>query len=76
MSNWIGLDWGTTHLRAWLMDGPDMLDERVSDDGMAQLQGDGFSSALSAICTVWPDVPVVACGMVGARQGWFMELGQ
>ena len=47
-----------------------MLDERVSDDGMAQLQGDGFSSALSAICTDWPDAPVVACGMVGARQGW------
>ena len=72
--DWIALDWGTTHLRAWAMtsDGT-VLEERSSDAGMGRLSPDEFEPTLRAICEGWLDdgsVPMLACGMVGARQGW------
>ena len=74
--DWIAVDWGTSRLRAWAMaaDGA-VLAEGSSSDGMGALDPDGFESALMRLVGDWlPDtgapVPVVACGMVGARQGW------
>ncbi|WP_371156488.1 2-dehydro-3-deoxygalactonokinase [Jannaschia sp. 2305UL9-9] len=72
MSTWIAVDWGTTALRVTLMDGAHPLDTRSSGDGMNTLARDGFEPALLALVEDWLDgpMPVVACGMVGARQGW------
>ncbi|MEM7438521.1 MAG: 2-dehydro-3-deoxygalactonokinase [Pseudomonadota bacterium] len=67
---WIAVDWGTSNLRAWRMRGADMLEARTSDAGMAQLDPDGFEPALNALCDGWLPAPVMACGMVGSRQGW------
>ncbi|GAD54548.1 2-dehydro-3-deoxygalactonokinase [Limimaricola cinnabarinus] len=72
--DWIALDWGTTHLRGWAMaaDGT-VIEERGSDSGMGKLGPEGFEPALRAMCGDWLDhgsVPMIACGMVGARQGW------
>lgn len=69
-ADWIAVDWGTSRLRAWLMLGPDMIEARTSDAGMGGLAQEDFAPALAAICDGWPDLPVVACGMVGSRQGW------
>ncbi|WP_415921163.1 2-dehydro-3-deoxygalactonokinase [Tateyamaria sp. SN6-1] len=68
---WIALDWGTSHLRAWLMarDGA-VLELRSSADGMGTLERDGFEPALRALVGDALPAPVLACGMVGARQGW------
>ena len=67
---WIAVDWGTTHLRAWLMDSRDeVLEKRQSDAGMARLSRDQFAGALADLVGPF-DGPVVACGMVGSRQGW------
>jgi len=67
---WIAVDWGTSHLRAWLMDARDqVIEQRRSDAGMARLGRDQFAGALEALVGRF-DGPVVACGMVGARQGW------
>ena len=68
---WIAVDWGTSHLRAWLMarDGS-ILDRRSSDDGMGGLARDGFEPALCALVGAALPAPVLACGMVGSRQGW------
>lgn len=67
----IGVDWGTTNLRAWLMDSTgDALDQRSSSEGMASLQPDAFAGALERLTQGWPDRPVLVCGMAGARQGW------
>lgn len=75
--DWIAVDWGTSNLRAWAMwrghDEP--LDHAQSDAGMAGLARDGFEPALLALIEPWlagavGPVPVIACGMVGARQGW------
>lgn len=69
-------DWGTTSFRLWLVDADgDVLAERRSAEGMAtaaEEQG-GFAGVLGrhlAALAAPADLPVVACGMVGARQGW------
>lgn len=74
-TEWIAVDWGTSHVRAWVM-GPDdrVLDRRESSDGMGRLSPAEFEPALlRLIGDALPDgrlTPVICCGMVGARQGW------
>jgi 2-dehydro-3-deoxygalactonokinase len=74
-AEWIALDWGTSNLRAWAM-GPDgaPVTEASSGAGMNTLARDGFEPALLDLVGPWlgPGGPtsIVACGMVGARQGW------
>ncbi|AJY44545.1 2-dehydro-3-deoxygalactonokinase [Martelella endophytica] len=81
-SNWkegqaslIALDWGTSALRAYLMnfDGA-VLETRSSDCGIQNLAkpgGAGFEKAFSDIRDGWPaGLPVIAGGMVGSAQGW------
>lgn len=71
---WIAVDWGTSNLRAWAMDAAgEVLDHAESDTGMAGLTPPNFEPALLRIIQHWlgdGTTPVIACGMVGARQGW------
>lgn len=70
---WIAVDWGTSHLRAWAMQGERVIAQAVSQDGMSRTAGGDFQAALLALIKDWlPEKPVdvIACGMVGARQGW------
>jgi 2-dehydro-3-deoxygalactonokinase len=69
-----GADWGTTRLRVWLF-GPrgEVLGERRSDEGLLAAQPDRFAGILEAQLAslgAARDLPVVICGMAGARQGW------
>ncbi len=75
----LGLDWGTSSLRAYLFDQDGkVLDERRSECGIMALpaprEQDGFPLALEQICGDWlktnTSLPVLACGMVGSQQGW------
>ena len=73
-ADWIAVDWGTTHLRTWLMsqDGT-VVDRRDSDKGMGALSRDQFEPALNdllsdLLCDT--PIPVIVCGMAGSRQGW------
>ena len=75
MPAWIAVDWGTTNLRAWGLDAGDRVTvEAASGRGMGALAPDGFEPALLELIDPWlapgARTPVVACGMVGARQGW------
>jgi 2-dehydro-3-deoxygalactonokinase len=70
---WIAVDWGTSHLRAWAMsDADDPLAEARSDKGMGRLAPHDFEPALLELVEPWlgPATEVIACGMVGSRQGW------
>ena len=72
---WIAVDWGTTNLRAWGLDADDRVAaEAASGRGMGALAPDGFEPALLELVEPWlapgARTPTVACGMVGARQGW------
>jgi len=73
-AQWIAIDWGTTNLRAYAMGRDGVLAQAVSDDGMGRLDRDGFEPALLRLVGPWlrdgQVTEVVACGMVGSRQGW------
>lgn len=72
----IGLDWGTTAMRAYLFDAQgNVLATRASSDGIMRLpQPGGFDAAFEAACGDWldhsPSLPLIAAGMVGSAQGW------
>lgn len=74
----IALDWGTSSLRGFLMDGQGaVLEQRGSAQGITNLAEPGtagFEAAFEQLCGPWldrwPDLPVVAGGMVGSAQGW------
>ncbi|MEM7643723.1 MAG: 2-dehydro-3-deoxygalactonokinase [Pseudomonadota bacterium] len=76
MSHWIAVDWGTSRLRATRMAGDVPQESRESEDGMARLTRDMFESRLLSLIDDWLKNPeggptkVIACGMVGSRQGW------
>lgn len=72
----IGVDWGTTHLRAYRI-APDggIIDRRKSPLGVAAIRGNEFEAALEVVVGAWRSAadgvpPVLMCGMVGSRQGW------
>ncbi len=75
----IGLDWGTTNLRAFLLssDGA-VMEQRERPWGILSLPAPsaagGFDQALTGIAGDWlaahPDIPLIASGMVGSAQGW------
>ncbi|WP_193091059.1 2-dehydro-3-deoxygalactonokinase [Halomonas colorata] len=76
--DFIALDWGTSSLRAFLMDtNGNELEERNSTHGIQHLPepgAAGFLRALHEICGDWlvenTARPLVASGMVGSAQGW------
>jgi 2-dehydro-3-deoxygalactonokinase len=71
----IGVDWGTSSLRAYLADADGVaLDEIASATGALSLGPGEHEPYLAGLLAPWkgarPEVPVIASGMVGARQGW------
>ncbi|MDX8353899.1 2-dehydro-3-deoxygalactonokinase [Cognatiyoonia sp. IB215182] len=71
--DWIAVDWGTSNMRAWAMSASGtVLAEARSDKGMGELARDEFELELLRTVGDWISGPmtVVACGMVGSRQGW------
>lgn len=73
----LALDWGTSSLRAFLMRAGRVIETRHSPHGIQHLPQPGqagFEAALRQIAADWlqrwPQLPVVACGMVGSAQGW------
>ncbi|KQP17759.1 2-dehydro-3-deoxygalactonokinase [Pseudorhodoferax sp. Leaf267] len=74
----LALDWGTSSLRAFLLDADgQVLQQRAAARGIGQLAEPGpagFEQALAEIAGDWlrerPGLPVVAGGMVGSAQGW------
>ena len=69
--DWIAVDWGTTHLRAWLMGAGEPVCLR-SEKGGGGLAPEDYEPALLELIGehLTGPAPVIACGMVGARQGW------
>ena len=69
----IGIDWGSSNLRAALLDGQgQLIDRRESSDGVFTVKAGAFGPALWQLCGDWiaeHPVPVLACGMIGSQQG-------
>ena len=69
----IAIDWGTSTARAYWLDGNGcVLEARSAPLGVQKVAPGGFSEALRALLgeSAREDVPMLACGMIGSRQGW------
>ncbi|MEE8271634.1 MAG: 2-dehydro-3-deoxygalactonokinase [Alphaproteobacteria bacterium] len=71
----IGLDWGTSALRAYLLaaDGT-VVDGRTAPLGILKVVDAEFEAVFEDVAGPWLGahgaLPVVASGMIGSRQGW------
>lgn len=71
--DWIAVDWGTSSLRVWALQGGSVKAQATSDAGMGRLAPADFAPTLAGVIADWnvtARTPIIACGMVGARQGW------
>src|SRR5262249_18398397 len=80
----IGLDWGTTQLRAYrFLDDGEVAESRTLRSGILRITRDGdgdgdaaagFERAFDDASGDWrrasPEAAVIACGMIGSAQGW------
>lgn len=70
----IGVDWGTSAFRAFLLDGGGaILDRRSGPYGILAVADGDFGAVLSQQIGEWltaSPVPVLMSGMIGSRQGW------
>ena len=74
-ANWIAADWGSTRLRAWVIDARGtVVAELASARGAHQLAPGDFEPALLGLLERHLPrrgrLPVLVCGMAGSRQGW------
>lgn len=70
----VAVDWGTSSFRGWLMSAQgDVLADSRGHEGMLHCTGTGFAPVLRDHLSKLgapENIPVVICGMAGARQGW------
>ncbi len=69
----IGVDWGSSNLRVFRMGaGGVVLGRRADGRGAAGLAPGTFADVLTEVAADWlaEDLPVVVCGMAGARGRW------
>ncbi len=71
---WVAVDWGTSSLRCWAMQKNVPTEFAESNKGMSKLKPDEFEPALLELIDKWlpanQKTSMIACGMVGAKQGW------
>ena len=69
----IGLDWGTTSLRAYRLQRSTVLERRDSPRGITRIDPGAFAAALRDIAGDWlaaGETRILMAGMIGSRQGW------
>jgi 2-dehydro-3-deoxygalactonokinase len=69
----IAIDWGTSSARAYALGGHgEIVSEMSAPLGVQRVAAGDFAGALATLCggQVAAGVPLIACGMIGSRQGW------
>ena len=68
----IGLDWGTTSFRAYLVNEMGVVVDEVSaPEGILAVKDGAFEVVLEQHIAAWDkDLPIIASGMITSRQGW------
>jgi len=74
MSGLIAIDWGTSNLRASLLDAhAGVVETRSAPGGVMKVKDGLYAAELLALCGDWIDQgngALIASGMIGSRQGW------
>lgn len=75
IEQFIGVDWGSTNLRAWLFDGEHSVDSLHSEQGVTRFAGQPAAQIFHQVFDHWlaqyPDgISVVMAGMIGSNAGW------
>ncbi|MES0862553.1 2-dehydro-3-deoxygalactonokinase [Ruegeria sp. SCPT10] len=70
----IGVDWGTSSFRAFLIGAEgEVIDGVSSPEGIMQVAGQTFESVLDRLIGPWvasAKLPILASGMITSRNGW------
>ena len=70
----IGVDWGTSSFRAFLIGAEgEVIDAVSSPEGIMQLSGQCFEAVLDRLVGPWvarTKLPILASGMITSRNGW------
>lgn len=71
----IGVDWGTSRMRAYLLDeSGDILESRHTERGITTCTKETFPQVLTEALASWQTqaapLPILMAGMVGSKQGW------
>ncbi len=69
----IAIDWGTTSARAYALDSHGaIISEMRAPLGVQRITEGRFGDALASLCAGigGQNLPMIACGMIGSRQGW------
>jgi 2-dehydro-3-deoxygalactonokinase len=68
------VDWGTTRVRAYLVDGTAIMNRAEAEEGVSALSKGEHAGVFQRLCGNWlerePDLSVALVGMVGSREGW------
>ncbi|WP_417624285.1 2-dehydro-3-deoxygalactonokinase [Paremcibacter congregatus] len=72
--HYICADWGSSNLRAYLVDDTGaVLEQRSLNQGILVCKGN-FKATIHRLCHGWllnfPQAPLYLCGMIGSREGW------
>lgn len=71
---WVAVDWGSSNLRAWRMEGDEVTNEAEAPAGAISLDPPAFEPALLEVISPWLTdgivTDILVCGMAGARGGW------
>lgn len=70
----LALDWGKQHAYAYLLDSfGAVIAQRIQHLGSSPVQGAAIADVIHAAygdwLTAYPQMPIIACGMLGAREG-------
>lgn len=81
-AHWVGIDWGTTHRRAWYFAGGELAGRYADDQGVLAC-APRFAESLRELLqrlSAPADSTVVMAGMVGSATGWqdvpYLDAGQ
>ena len=71
----VAVDWGTSRLRAALLDETgEVLERSSADEGIMHVEGGRWAETLDRHVGAWlrqkPAMKVVMAGMIGSRNGW------
>lgn len=70
MTGFVGVDWGSSRLRAYRIAEDTVLGRRESDEGILSIEDGNFAPVLDRLLDGWPETRVLLSGMITSRSGW------